>query len=110
MSDDRVKAGFWARALIRQVNSQYGSAMLIKRGDEDAGAVLVVLIDRKEQFAILREAASGRGWDRVAMESRDALNAYLERQKGYDPDLWILEFELDDTGILIEETLPGRRG
>lgn len=84
--------------------------MLIRKGDEDAGALLIVLLDRTGRQAVLREAALGAGWDRIAMDSEEALGAYLDRQKRYDPDLWILEFTMDRIDDPIERDLPGRTG
>ncbi|RUT27471.1 DUF1491 domain-containing protein [Asaia sp. W19] len=110
MSENRLKAGFWAKGLMRMVQSQGHDAMLLKRGDEDAGAVLIILTDRNRHCAVLREAALGEGWERIAMESDEALETYLERQKRYDPDLWILEFTLDDARASIETQLPNRGG
>lgn len=110
MTENRLKSGFWARGLMRLVETQGGSAMMLKRGDDDAGAAVIVLADRSDRQAILRESALGEGWDRILMESPDALETYLDRQKRYDPDLWILEFTLDDIETPIEKILPNRRG
>ncbi|WP_025885259.1 DUF1491 family protein [Asaia prunellae] len=110
MTEARLKSGLWARGLMRLIETQGGSAMMIKRGDDDAGAVLVILVDRMARCAVLRDAAFGAGWERITMESHEALDTYLERQKRYDPDLWILEFTLDDITAPVESILPGRNG
>lgn len=108
MTEARLKSGLWARGLMRLIETQGGSAMMLKRGDNDAGAVLIVLTDRTGSCAVLRDSALGAGWERVAMETPEALDTYLERQKRYDPDLWILEFTLDDVAAPVETLLPGR--
>lgn len=108
MTELRLKTGFWTRGLMRLAQSEGHDAMRLRKGDEDAGAVLVVLCDRQGQLALLREGAMNAGWERVAFDSQQALDAYLERQTRYDPDLWILEITLDDIARPMETILPGR--
>lgn len=108
MTEARLKTGLWARALMRLVQGQGHGAMLLKKGDEDAGALLIVLTDRQNQLVVLRVAALGQGWERLPMDDASALDAYLERQKRYDPDLWILEITVHDVAEPIETILPGR--
>ncbi|GBR06136.1 DUF1491 family protein [Asaia siamensis] len=108
MTEARLKSGLWARGLMRLIETQGGSAMMLKRGDDDAGAVLIVLTDRTGSSAVLRDSALGAGWERIPMETPEALDTYLERQKRYDPDLWLLEFTLDDIATPVETFLPGR--
>ncbi|GAJ28434.1 DUF1491 family protein [Acidomonas methanolica] len=109
----RLKAGLWVRALLRQTAMQGHSAMVLRRGDEDAGAVIVVLIDRAGGLAVLREqAAFGEdeaGWTRVEVADQAALDAYLDRQRRYDPDLWVIELEVPAVSDPVEGTL-GTRG
>ncbi len=93
---------------MRLAQSQGHDAMMLKRGDEDAGALLIVLMDRKNRLVVLRVAALGQGWERHPMSDPETLDAYLERQKRYDPDLWVLEFTLDDVDQPIERILPDR--
>jgi len=110
VTEARLKTGLWARALMRLVQSQGHGAMMLKRGDEDAGALLIVLTDKENRLAVLRVAGLGQGWERHCMSDPLALDAYLERQKRYDPDLWVLEFTLGSIDEPIEHILPDRGG
>jgi len=96
----RLKSGLWVKALLRRAGQDGGSAMLLRRGDEDAGTVLVVLVDRAGRHAVLREAgmqeAAGSPWHRVEIADPAALQEYLDRQIRYDSDLWIIEIEVAD--------------
>ncbi len=72
--------------------------MVARRGDPQGGTVLVKLYNPAARVAKLYvEAASGDG-DRVWMsplgstEEAD-IDAYVERQKRIDPDLWLVEIE-----------------
>lgn len=110
MRDERLKSGFWLRALIRQMERMGGHAVVVKKGDEDAGAALLVLTDRMRQNLILRESAAARKWEPVPHKSYEGLTSYLERQKRYDPDLWIIECEVTDIATFDPQTLLSRKG
>lgn len=103
----RLKTGLWVRAVLRRISSDGTSAMVLKKGDEDAGAVLIVLADRSGGTGVLRE--DGTSWARVDATDAASVDAYLERQKKYDPDLWIIELEMRDVSQPIERTLGSRR-
>ncbi|AFW00458.1 hypothetical protein Gbth_015_077 [Gluconobacter thailandicus F149-1 = NBRC 100600] len=102
----RLKTGLWVRAVIRRISSDGTSAMVLKKGDEDAGAVLIVLRDREDNIAILRE--NGSDWVRADVQ-KAGLDEYLERQRRYDPDLWLIELEVRNVETPLERTLGSRR-
>jgi hypothetical protein len=101
MAEPRVKAGLWVQVALRLGNAsgQYGA--VLRRGDADAGGVLVVLRGR-EGLCVLSQvrAANGEmGWLRAtgpAPVDQAATDAYVARQVRVDPDLWVLEFESPD--------------
>jgi hypothetical protein len=101
MSQPRVKAGVWVSMALRVGNAdgRYGS--VIRKGDPDAGGVLVVL-RRGTQVSVLSQMRSADGelaWMRAtgADPVDDATaDAYIARQVKFDPDLWVLEFEAPD--------------
>jgi hypothetical protein len=101
MSQPRVKAGLWVSMALRMGNAagRYGS--VIRKGDPDAGGVLVVL-RRGNQVSVLSQMRSADGelaWMRAtgADPVDDATaDAYIARQVKFDPDLWVLEFEAPD--------------
>ena len=102
----RLKTGLWVRAVIRRISSDGTSAMILKKGDEDAGAVLIVLRDRENNIAVLRE--NGSDWVRADVQ-KSGLEEYLERQRRYDPDLWLIELEVRTVETPLERTLGSRR-
>jgi len=75
--------------------------MVLRKGDPDAGGVLVVLHGR-EGLAVLSQMRSAEGmlsWMRAtgpAPVEQAAADAYVARQVKFDPDLWVLEFEAPD--------------
>jgi hypothetical protein len=74
---------------------------VLRKGDADAGGILVVLRGR-EGLAVLSQMRATDGqqaWMRATGEApvdQAAADAYVERQVKFDPDIWVLEFEAPD--------------
>ena len=97
----RVKAGLWVKMALRMADLGGRSGAVLRKGDPDAGGVLVVLRNR-DGLAVLSQVRTAEGelsWMRatgpVPVEQQ-AADAYVERQVGFDPDLWVLEFDAPD--------------
>lgn len=101
MSEARVKAGLWVRAALRLGDVDGKPGAILRRGDEDAGGVLVVLRSRAGLVVLsqTRDPAGQAAWIRgtggTPVEDA-AADAYVARQTSRDPDLWVLEFEAAD--------------
>jgi len=95
----RVTAEFWIKAHIRQCMAEAIPATVVRRGDSTAGAVLVkrnCFEDGCTVFSAMSTLEGGRLWRRAtgdAPVSEADADAYIERQVGYDPDIWVLEVE-----------------
>ena len=101
MPEARVKAGLWVSMALRmgQADGRYG--MVIRKGDPDAGGVLVVLRGRLGVSVLsqMRTPDGEAAWMRATGPGgveQDTADAYVARQIGFDPDLWVLEFESPD--------------
>lgn len=99
MSEPRLKAKLWVHAVIRQCGVLAIPAMVVAKGDEDAGAVLVKLNRGAEGCEVFTQVRDGEGeaaWLRATgpdpVEEAKA-DAYISRQRGFDCDLWVLEIE-----------------
>src|SRR5947209_6326526 len=101
MPEPRVKAGLWVSMALRMGDRAGRPGMVLRKGDPDAGGVLVVLRGR-DGLAVLSQMRSSEGvlsWMRStgpAPVDQAVADAYVERQLKFDPDLWILEFEAPD--------------
>ncbi|GAN53482.1 DUF1491 family protein [Tanticharoenia sakaeratensis] len=98
MSVARVHTGLWARALLRRILATGRSAMVLSKGDEERGSVLVVARTRQGETCIVREGTDMDGtttWTREPMADAAAVDDYVTRQRRYDPDLWVLELEVE---------------
>jgi hypothetical protein len=96
----KLSTDFWVSALIRRVEQGGGFAYVTRKGDARAGSVILKIINsRTREVMILREAISGDEtgdsvWMRpIKAEDEATLDAYIERQKRIDSDLWVIEIE-----------------
>ncbi|MEI9995738.1 MAG: DUF1491 family protein [Rhizomicrobium sp.] len=94
----RLKSGLFVRALIRRAEVAGAQAYVARKGIEESGAVLLKINRLDGSILVLTQARDGAGaliWARPLGDWTDEEKArgYLERQIGYDPDLWIVEIE-----------------
>jgi hypothetical protein len=100
MTEPRVKAGLWVSMAVRMGDLNNRPGMVLRKGDPDSGGILVVLRGR-EGLCVLSQvrAAEAPAWLRAtgpAPVDEATADAYVARQVGRDPDLWVLEFEAPD--------------
>jgi hypothetical protein len=94
----RLKAGIFVRALIRRVEVAGAQAYVVQKGSEEAGAVVLKVSRLDGTCTILNQATAGEGervWARPLGDNCDEAKAtaYLDKQRKFDPDLWIIEIE-----------------
>ncbi len=101
MSEPRVKAGLWISMALRLGDSAGRPGAILRKGDPDAGGVAVVLRGRAG-LVVLSQVRAGDGepaWMRATGATpvdQPTVDAYVARQTGRDPDLWVVEFESPD--------------
>ena len=110
----RVTSSLWVGAYVRGCQSRGAVATLVRRGAEEAGAIFLV-VERLDGTADLygpapqSSFAEPRPADRrfepiMEKEPLEAVTARLERETGFDPDLWIVAVE-DRDGRSFFETM-----
>ena len=97
----KVKAGIWVSMALRLADLAGRSGVVLRRGDADSGGVLCVLRGREGLVVLsqVRDAEGRQAWLRgsgAAPLDQVSADAYVERQVGRDPDLWVVEFEAPD--------------
>src|SRR5271154_6664569 len=101
----RLKTALWVAAYLRRCQVEGASAVVRRRGAEEAGAVFV-RICRLDGTSDLFGPAPQSAFDEAAESARafstslatqsapdEAVEAYLARQLKFDPDAWIVEVE-----------------
>jgi hypothetical protein len=99
VTEARLKTRLVVQAAVRLCSVRAIPVAVTRRGDEDAGTILVKLNQLDLGCTVLaetRDPEGARAWLRatgatpVAEETADA---YIARQVKRDPDLWVVEIE-----------------
>ncbi len=99
----RLRSDIWVKAYIRGCAAAGAMAVVVRHGDDDAGAIFIK-VNRLDGTAALygpapaglEEAQSERRWVRVTDEpslAEGEIDARLTREADFDGDLWIVEVE-----------------
>lgn len=88
----------WVGALIRRAEVEGAFAMVERKGDAQAGSVLVKVLNRPQGTARLYAEATRMDGERIwmqpqASEQEPDLDAYIARAVRIDPDLWVVEID-----------------
>ena len=109
----RVTTDLWVSALLRRVFGAGGFATVVKRGATEAGAVFVLSRGRLGDVSLFGPAPqtsydSAKPDDRFftllgAGDDAAVLDTRLEREKKFDPEIWVVEIEAGS--VPVEELL-----
>ena len=97
----RLRSDIWVKALIRRCEANLVPAMVVQRGFEQSGSV-IVKVNRLDGCAQIYTPVTGPDGNRIWMcplqpstglpTDGDA-DAYIARQTARDSDLWVVEIE-----------------
>lgn len=99
----RLRAEFWVKAYLRRCAVQGASAVVVRHGDDDAGAIFIKVNRLDGTCFVFGPAPAGfdgadsdRRW--VACGSHaglaeSAADAMLAREADFDSDMWLIEVE-----------------
>ncbi len=93
----RLTTRFWVDAYRARLRLHDIPAFVTAHGDDDAGAVIVKqspLDGTARAFTRGFDLTTGaRRWQVLAEGPEAEVDAAINRQKGFDPDLWVIEVE-----------------
>jgi hypothetical protein len=94
-----LTTGLWVMAQVRLCDRAFMPATVVRRGDPDAGTVLLKLNRFEAGVTVYTQASTmdeGPAWSRGTGPkpvTEPEADAYIARQVQYDPDVWVLEIE-----------------
>lgn len=102
----RLTSDIWVKALLRRVFNDGLFAVVERQGSPEAG-VIFIRVRRRDGREMLFGPAPQSMFDtakpaersfelRVDAGDTQAVNAVLDREKNFDPDVWVVELETDE--------------
>jgi hypothetical protein len=109
--NDRLPSGLLVGAMLRRVNDAGGIGAVLARGDAQAGAILVITLERGVNSGAYERGIGPEGTVqlvRVGPQSgADAadMTDYWRRRRARDPDLWVIELDTASAERFAAETI-----
>ena len=110
MIEPRLTSRLTVDALFRRVRAAGGFATVLARGDDSAGAILVLCSERGQVRQLLERTIDLDGsyrWTPCGpqdVESPATRDSYIQRRRDSDPDLWLIELDVADAERFAAET------
>jgi hypothetical protein len=107
---ERLPAHLEAAGLLRQAEAQGGFGTIVKRGDPDRGALVLIVTRRGVHHAFIERALGRDGqyrWKQVgpaADANPEMLADWSQKRVRFDEDLWLIELDIPDPERFIAET------
>lgn len=100
----RISSELWVQAYLRQCRLNGSFGYLARRGAAEAGAIFVKIIVAGGSASLYGPApqtelsgeADGRDsrlFELILDADEEQIEARLSRERGFDPDIWIVEIE-----------------
>lgn len=106
----RLTTEIWVAAYLTRCRLATIPAFIVQKGDGTAGAVLVKLNTLDGQATCFQRSfdmmTGERRWIMLAEGDEPTVDASIAKQRGFDPDIWVIEIEdrggrhlLDEPGL-----------
>jgi hypothetical protein len=93
----RLTSRFWVDAYLARLRLEGIPAFVVAHGDDTAGSVLVKLNTLDGSASAFQRSydlmADRRTWAVLVDGAEADVDAAVARQRGFDPDLWVIEVE-----------------
>ena len=103
----RLTSEFWVQAYLTRLSLANIPAFVTARGDATAGAVLIKQSTLDGQATLFQRSmdlmTGERAWIVLTEGPETEVDATVQRQRGFDPDLWVIEVEDRDGRHLLDE-------
>lgn len=106
---NRLTTEIWVAAYLTRCRLATIPVFIVQKGDPTAGAVMVKLNTLNGHAVCFQRSfdlmTGERKWVVLAEGDEAEVDASIDKQRGFDPDLWIIEIEDREGRHLLDE--PG---
>ena len=106
----RLTAEIWVSAYLARLRQIEVPAFVVQKGDATAGAVLIKVNTLDGQACCYQRSfdlmTGERRWVVLVEGIEGEVDASIQKQRGFDPDIWVIEVEdklgrhlLDEPGL-----------
>ena len=107
----RLPSGVLVGAMLRRVNDAGGIGTMLARGDAQAGAILVITLERGVNPQVWERGIGPSGAAELirvgpqATGNAGEILEYWQRRRARDPDLWVIELDIAQAERFAAETM-----
>lgn len=111
--EQRLPAHLEVSGLIRAVEGAGGFAMVLAKGERDAGTIMLICCERgttARAYERMPQADGTRKWTvsrRQDAENPQDFDEWCQRRQRQDPDLWLVELDIANPERFIDGTGTG---
>ena len=97
--------------MLRRVNDAGGLGTMLARGDEQAGTILIITLEKGLNPRVLERVIGPSGTVELvsvgpqASDNTSEINDYWRRRRARDPDLWVIELDIAQAERFAAETM-----
>jgi len=108
---DRLPSGLLVSAMLRRVNDAGGIGTVLAKGDAQAGAILVITLEKGVNSGAFERGTGPDGSVQLVgvgpedIESNVEITDYWRRRRSRDPDLWVIELDIASAERFAAETM-----
>jgi hypothetical protein len=105
----RLATSLVVAALIRRTQALGGNAIVVARGDETAGGILLLCLEKGRITALCEHILDTNGsyaWQSIGpqdIDNMEQIDQYLAKRRSFDPDLWVIELDVPNAQRLAAE-------
>jgi hypothetical protein len=110
LSENRLPTHVEVGGLLRRISAEGGFATVVRKGDPERGALLLLIASRGVHLACLERVLAldgGYRWQRVGpgdSAGSTEIADFLARRARFDEDSWVIELDIADGERFIAET------
>ena len=107
---ERLPAHLEAAGFLRGAEEAGGFGTVLRRGDPDRGALILIVGSRGEHFGCLERTLAADGsyrWEQVGPPQgagTATIADWSQKRRNFDSDLWLIELDIPSPERFIAET------